>query len=62
MAGVLLCRIAKVMPPEKIDYIVCNHMELDHQGVLEEVVERVKPGKNFCLADGFKIHARLLRW
>ena len=29
-AGNMLCRIAKIMDPEKIDYIVCNHMEPDH--------------------------------
>lgn len=53
-AGTLLCRIAKVMPPENIDYIVCNHMELDHQGVLEEIVERVKPEKIFVSQLGLK--------
>lgn len=53
-AGVLLCRLAKVLPPEKVDYIICNHMELDHQGVLEEIVERVKPEKIFVSQLGLK--------
>lgn len=53
-AGVLLCRLAKVMPPEKIDYIICNHMELDHQGVLEEIIDRVKPEKIFVSQLGQK--------
>lgn len=53
-AGALLCRLAKTMPPEKVDYIVCNHMELDHQGVLEEIVDRVKPEKIFVSTMGMK--------
>lgn len=40
-------RIETIMPLDKIDYIVCNHMELDHQGALAEIVERVKPEKIF---------------
>lgn len=46
-ANAMLCRIGNVIDPEKIDYIICNHMELDHQGVLEEIIERVKPEKIF---------------
>lgn len=53
-AGTLLCRLAKIMPPEKVDYIVCNHMELDHQGVLEEIVDRIKPEKIFVSQMGLK--------
>lgn len=53
-AGQLLCRLAKTMPPEKVDYIVCNHMELDHQGCLEEIVERCKPEKIFVSQLGLK--------
>ncbi len=53
-AGTLLCRLAKVMDPEKVDYIICNHMELDHQGSLEEVVARCKPEKIFVSQLGMK--------
>lgn len=53
-AGPLLCRLAKTMPPEDIDYIICNHMELDHQGVLSELVERIKPEKIFVSQMGLK--------
>lgn len=53
-AGTLLCRLAKTLPPEKVDYIVCNHMELDHQGSLEEIVERCKPEKIFVSQMGLK--------
>ncbi len=51
-AGTLLCRLAKVT--DKIDYIVCNHLELDHAGALAQVVERYKPEKIFCSAMGAK--------
>ena len=50
----LLCRMAKVMDPEKIDYIVCNHMELDHAGSLAEIVARTKPEKIFVSQTGLK--------
>ncbi len=51
-AGTLLCRLAKIT--DKIDYIVCNHLELDHAGALEQVVERYKPEKIFCSTMGLK--------
>jgi len=50
----MLCRLAKVLNPEKIDYIVCNHMELDHQGSLAEIIERTKPEKVFVSQTGLK--------
>lgn len=52
--GSLLCRLSKVMPPEKVDYIICNHMELDHQGALEEIVRRCSPEKIFVSELGLK--------
>ncbi len=44
----LLCRLGHVVPPEKIDYLVVNHMELDHEGSLAEVVAACRPEKIFC--------------
>ena len=52
--GTLLCRLSRVIDPEKIDYIVCNHMELDHAGALEAIVERCKPEKIFVSQTGLK--------
>lgn len=54
-AGTMLCRLAKVTPLEKVDYIVCNHLELDHAGALAEMVDRCKPEKIFCTPMGRKI-------
>ena len=52
--GTLLCRMAQVIEPEKIDYIICNHMELDHAGALEAIIERCKPEKIFVSQTGLK--------
>ncbi len=38
-SGELLERIASVIEPEKIDYIVSNHVEMDHSGCLAEMIE-----------------------
>ncbi len=43
----MLARIASVIDPAKIDYIVSNHSEQDHCGCLSQVVGRVQPSK--CL-------------
>ncbi|MEJ2031871.1 MAG: flavodoxin domain-containing protein [Deltaproteobacteria bacterium] len=39
---------------EKIDYIVVNHVEMDHSGALAEMVGRIKPEKVFCSPMGHK--------
>ncbi len=44
----LLCRLSQVLEPEKIDYIVCNHLEPDHAGCLPELVKLCKPEKIYC--------------
>ncbi len=53
-AGKLLCNIAHVIEPEKIDYIVVNHVEMDHSGALPRIVEKVKPEKIFCSKMGLR--------
>ncbi|MDK2987068.1 MAG: hypothetical protein PWQ47_206, partial [Methanothermococcus sp.] len=35
----LIIGIGKVVNPEDIDYIVVNHVEMDHSGSLEKIVE-----------------------
>ena len=50
----LIHNIHKVIEPEKIDYLVINHVEPDHSGSIAEVVERVKPEKIFCSSRGKK--------
>jgi len=48
----MLERIATVIPPEKIDYIISNHAEPDHSGALADVIAAVKPEKVFASAVG----------
>jgi flavorubredoxin len=43
-----LTRIKEIIDPEKIDYIVVNHVEMDHSGSLPEMVELIKPKKIIC--------------
>ncbi|MDA8165005.1 MAG: flavodoxin domain-containing protein [Desulfobacteraceae bacterium] len=38
----------------RIDYIVVNHVEMDHSGSLAEMVARIKPEKVFCSPMGHK--------
>ena len=60
----MLSRISSITEPEKIDYIISNHSEMDHTGCLPEVIEIVKPEKVFASLMGVKAlseHFRLDR-
>jgi flavorubredoxin len=48
----MMTRISDIVDPEKITYIVSNHVEMDHSGSMTEVVDRVKPEKIFCSPQG----------
>ncbi|MEO0080177.1 MAG: FprA family A-type flavoprotein, partial [candidate division WOR-3 bacterium] len=50
----LLSRIASVINPVDIDYIISNHAEMDHSGALPAIIEAVKPEKVFASANGVK--------
>ena len=45
-------RIASVIDPEKIDYIVSNHAEMDHSGCLARAMQEFKAEKLFCSVQG----------
>ena len=47
-------RIASVIDPEKIDYIVSNHAEMDHSGCLPRAMREFKAEKLFCSMQGEK--------
>jgi flavorubredoxin len=38
----LLDRISEIVEPEKIDYLICNHVEMDHSGSMPKVLARAK--------------------
>jgi len=50
----MLARISEVVDPAKIDYIVVNHVEMDHSGCLPDIVELVQPEKIICSKMGEK--------
>jgi len=50
----LVRHISAVVEPQKIDYLVCNHLEQDHSGVLPRIVELCKPEKIFVSPMGEK--------
>ncbi len=50
----LLARIASVIDPTRIDFIVSNHSEPDHAGCLADVIQAVQPEKTFASANGVK--------
>jgi len=50
----LLARVASVVDPSRIDYIVSNHSEMDHSGALQTVADVVHPEQVFASAMGAK--------
>ncbi|MBA3014266.1 MAG: FprA family A-type flavoprotein [Proteobacteria bacterium] len=50
----LLYHISELTDPTKIDYIVVNHVEMDHSGSLPKIIDLVKPEKVFCSPMGEK--------
>lgn len=54
LKGEFLERLGKIVDPEKIDYIVVNHVEMDHSGILPEMVDLIKPEKIICSKMGKK--------
>ena len=50
----MVARISSVISPEKIDYIVSNHSEMDHSGSLPKAYNLMKPEKIFASPMGEK--------
>ena len=50
----MLARIASVIDPEKVDYVISNHAEPDHSGGLPEIIAATKPEKVFASVAGTK--------
>ncbi len=48
----MLERIRSVIDPSKIDYIVCNHVEMDHSGALPELMKIAPNAAIFCSPKG----------
>ncbi|MCD6328651.1 FprA family A-type flavoprotein [bacterium] len=58
-ADEMLSRIASVIEPEKIDYIISNHAEFDHTGALPRTIQVAKPTKVFASVMGVKVLSNL---
>lgn len=48
----LMAKISSVVDPEKIDVVICNHVEMDHTGALPMVMEKAKNATLYCPAAG----------
>ncbi len=52
--GELMHRIRNIIDPAKIDYLVVNHVEMDHSGCIPEIIEAINPEKVICSKMGQK--------
>jgi flavorubredoxin len=52
--GDLMHRISSIIDPRKIDYLVVNHVEMDHSGSIPQVIEAINPEKVICSKMGHK--------
>lgn len=50
----MLARIASVIDPGKVDYVISNHSEPDHSGGLPALIDAAKPEKVFASMAGTK--------
>lgn len=48
----LIRRISDIIDPKKIDYVVVNHVEMDHSSCLPDIMEICRPEKIFCSSRG----------
>jgi flavorubredoxin len=52
--GEMLSRIAAVVDPSRISYLICNHAEMDHSGALPQAIEALQPERVFASVLGAK--------
>ena len=52
----LIDRISQVVNPEKIDYVVSNHVEMDHSGAMPELMKRLPDATVLTSQSGEKEH------
>jgi len=50
----LIESISRITDPGRIDYLVVNHVEMDHSGAVPDIVELVRPEKVICSPMGKK--------
>lgn len=50
----MVARIKQVIDPSKIDYIICNHVEMDHSGSIPKILKIAPNAKIFASPNGKK--------
>jgi flavorubredoxin len=50
----MMSRVASVVDPREVEYIVSNHSEMDHSGELPRAIEAMEPSKVFASRQGVK--------
>lgn len=50
----LMHNIRSLIDPRKVDYLIVNHVEMDHSGSVPEILEELQPEKIICSAMGKK--------
>lgn len=61
----LMSRISSVVDPEKIDVVICNHVEMDHSGALPAIMAKAENATLYCPAAGergLKMHYDTTGW
>lgn len=51
-AGEMLERIREIVDPQKIDYVISNHVEFDHSSSLPEIMKLAKNARVICSEKG----------
>ncbi len=51
-AGEMLDRIKEIIDPSKIDYVISNHVEMDHSGSLPEIMKIIPNAEVICTEKG----------
>ena len=58
----IISRISELVDPERISYIISNHSEMDHSGLLPDMVKLIKPEKVFVSTMGAKALSAQFHW
>ena len=48
----MVTRIASVVDPQRIDYLISNHAELDHSGCIPQMIHKLRPERVFASTRG----------
>ncbi len=51
-AGGMINRIKEIIDPAKIDYVISNHVEMDHSGSLPDIMKEAKGAEIICTGSG----------